>query len=92
MGLYLSPCETEDFEIESDRCYVTIKNNHYRSLCCGWFESRIVDIGETLPVTGEPELRMDDNCQHTIRDMSGFIKKSQQQLIFDIFDDQPTLS
>ncbi len=44
--------------------FVTIRNNAYRDLCCGWIKDLVMGKGDTYHVKGDPKLRIKDNCPH----------------------------
>jgi hypothetical protein len=56
-------CSRKSFTIQGNSVYVTIKNNAYSKLCCGWEERLLINRGGTHLVQGEPYLRF-GSCQH----------------------------
>ncbi len=56
-------CSRKSFTIQGNSVYVTIKNNAYPKLCCGWEERLLINKGCRHSVQGEPYLRF-GNCRH----------------------------
>jgi hypothetical protein len=50
--------------VEGESVKVTIKNNKYRDLCCGWIKDFDMGKGDIYHVEGDPKLRIKDNCPH----------------------------
>jgi hypothetical protein len=57
-------CMRTYLTIQGDFACVTIQNNAYRELCCGWGQKFIINRGSTHLVQGEPYLRIKDDCRH----------------------------